>query len=299
MRILIFIFTLFAALNVTAKTFPLPTAGNDVIGEVKNYIVREGDTFIKIAHDFDVGYVELREANPTVKPETLKLGTVLIIPSQYILPNAPRQGIVINVSEMRMYFYPDDQDVVMTFPVGVGREGSHTPRANMTVVEKIEKPTWYPTKETRAERAKDGVTFPKAVPPGPDNPLGEYALRLSYWSYLIHGTNENDGVGRRSSSGCVRMFEKDIKQLFQHVKVGADVVVISEPYKIGRSDGRLYFEAHLPLNEYQAEYANLEKFLHHNISGIVYGHKHKINWDKLMTIAKETQGMPQEIGDCI
>ncbi len=282
--------------SVFAAIFPLGPAGDDLIGEVSNAIVQEGDNFNTIAHRLDVGYMELIEANQGVNPDKPIPGTVLIIPSRYILPNTLRRGIIINLAEMRMYYFPKNSKDVWTFPVGIGRQGSQTPDGIMTVIEHMDHPTWHAPESVRAERAKEGVEIPKMVPPGPDNPLGEYALRLSMPTYLIHGTNDNSGVGRRSSSGCLRMYPEDIEKLYHAVKKGESVQVINAPYKIGRHNGNVYVEGHLPLQEVQAKFANLDKVLEKNLIKLGGAQiQQSVDMKKALRIASEQQGLPQRV----
>lgn len=282
--------------SVCAAVFPLGPEGDDLIGNVSNTIVQEGDNFFTIAHRLDLGYMELIEANQGVNPDKPIPGTVIIIPSRYILPNTLRQGIIINLAEMRMYYFPKNSKEVWTFPVGIGRQGSQTPDGVMTVIEHMDHPTWHAPESVRAERAKEGIEIPKMVPPGPDNPLGEYALRLSMQTYLIHGTNDNTGVGRRSSSGCLRMYPEDIEKLYHAVKKGETVKVINAPYKIGRHDGDVYVEGHLPLQEVQGKYANLDKVLEKNLFELGGAQiQQAVDMKKALRIASEQQGLPQRV----
>lgn len=281
---------------VNAKTFPLPKRGDDIVGSTYQVAVEKGDTFVTIAKQFDVGIFELQEANPGVDPKHPRVNTVLTIPACYILPNAPRESIVVNLAEMRIYYYPADKDEVMTFPVGIGRQGEATPEGAMTITKLVEKPTWRPPLEFLKMKKKEGVTFPSEVPPGPANPLGNYEMRLSHYPYLIHGTNDDRGVGRRSSAGCIRMYNGDVKQIFSKIKPGAPVLVISEPYKVGRHNGKVYLEAHLPLQEEKLHYAKLRAYLSKSIHGLVSYRKHPVNWSKAMKIAKRNDGIPQAVG---
>ncbi len=279
-----------------AAVFPIGQAGDDLIGSVSNTIVQEGDNFNTIAQRFDLGYMELIEANRGINPDKPIPGTVLIIPSRYILPNTPRRGIVINLAEMRLYYFPKNSKEVWTFPVGIGRQGSQTPNGVMTVIEHLDHPTWHAPESVRTERAKEGIEIPKTVPPGPDNPLGEYALRLSMSTYLIHGTNDNSGVGRRSSAGCLRMYPEDIEKLYRAVKNGESVQVINDPYKIGRHNGNVYVEGHLPLQEVQEKFANLDKVLEKNLfdlGGVQI--QQSVDMKKALRIASEQQGLPQRV----
>ncbi|MDF3055202.1 MAG: erfK [Gammaproteobacteria bacterium] len=278
-----------------AKTYPLPQSGN-VIGQVKTMTVPPGTNFPQIARDYDLGYVELLEANPGVDPDDPEPGTVLVIPTQYILPDVPRQGLVVNLAEMRAYFYPAGRQEVRTYPIGIGREGEGTITGSFTIIEKREKPIWRATEFMRKMRAAEGIILPESVPPGPENPLGDYALRLSKPTYLIHGTNEPlGGIGRRSSSGCLRLYPEDIEPLFHAVKVGTPVRIINEPYKAGILAGRLYLESHIPLQEDGRRIEDRTQ-IKRVIDTALKGNRVMIDWDKAYQISNEEQGIPQEVG---
>lgn len=278
------------------KTYLLPTQG-DVIGQMQTAVVKPGDTLPQVARNYDMGYTELTEANPGIDPNKLTPGTVLLIPSQFILPNAPRDGMVVNLAEMRLYYYPKGIGQVVTFPMGIGREGENTPIGIMKVIEHRTNPTWYAPESIRQMRATQGVFLPKVVPPGPDNPLGNYALRLSNPTYLIHGTNDPlGGIGRRSSSGCLRLYPEDIEGLFKMIPNGTNVYIVNEPYKVGWSQNKLYLESHVALNG-KDDQALDDKAEIRNIVQLATNNRNvQIDWNKALSITQETQGMPQEIG---
>lgn len=242
---------------VPKNDYPLPATGNDLIGEVYDIYVREGAHYQTISKNHNIGYFELIEANPQIKHKHWrKMGkrTQVWIPAQYILPNTPREGIVINLAELRLYYYPPGGSVVYTYSVGIGRQGWKTPLMTTRVASKAEDPTWYPPKSVRDERKEnDGYDLPLAIPPGTNNPLGKYALRLAEPSYVIHGTNNEPGVGHRVSAGCIRMYNANIKELFQNSRVGTRVQVVYQVHKIGWQDGDLYLEVHEPLSDMPSE----------------------------------------------
>lgn len=291
--------TLFFSSVAAAKTFPLPTNGSNVVGQVKTMTVQPGANFAQIARDYDLGYVELKEANPGVDVDNPEPGSILLLPMQYILPNAPRRGIVLNLAEMRLYYYPPGRQEVSTYPVGIGREGEDTIVGEFSIIEKREKPTWIATDFMRKMRAAEGVILPRSVPPGPENPLGEYALRLSKPTYLIHGTNEPlGGIGRRSSSGCMRLYPEDIKPLFHAVTIGTPVYIINASYKAGTLNGKLYLESHVPLQENGnrlADQAQIKRV----VDAALRGKQVMIDWDRTFQISTEEQGIPQEVGELI
>jgi len=283
-------------LSADAATFPLPKNGNNVVGQIKTILAEDGDTFHDIAQKYDIGYYQLVEANPTINPNKIPVGTLIIIPSQYILPNTPHEGIVINLAELRGFYYPPGKDEVFTFPVGIGRQGWNTPKGVTKIIQKQAHPTWVVPESIRKWRAEQGGDLPKVVPPGPDNPLGDYAMRLGWYTYLMHGTNEPSGVGMRSSSGCIRLYPDDIDKLFHMVKVGTRVQVVDEPYKIGYLDNKLYLEAHVPLEENYDKYEDSFKPLIAVIDKDVNTKQYNINWGLAEQVSVDHPGLPIIIG---
>jgi L,D-transpeptidase ErfK/SrfK len=235
--------------------------GDDVLGALQVIEARYEDTFVSLARTHNVGYEELRQANPDVDEWLPGEGTKITIPTLYVLPRAPRQGIVVNVAELRMYYFPSESgplppDVapgsrrVLTYPISIGRMDWSTPLGTTTVTGKVANPSWYPPQSIRDEHAARNDILPRVVPPGPDNPLGRHALRLGLPGYLIHGTNKPSGVGMRVTHGCIRMFPEDIEAVFKTVPVGTRVNIVNQPVKIGwTADGRLYLESHPALSE--------------------------------------------------
>ena len=218
--------SVFCALAASAGAAEYPLApGQKVVGEIVGYVVRPGEGLNEIARKFDLGYTALAAANPGVDQFTPEVGRRLIIPSLYILPDASRQGIVINLAQWRLFYFPPGGDRVETYPLGLSVFGSKTPLGATSVVRKEPNPSWYPPPSIRAERPE----LPAMIPPGPNNPLGDYALHLGWPRYLIHGTNKPDGVGRNVSHGCVRMYPEDIERLFNEVSVGTPVRSVSQP----------------------------------------------------------------------
>lgn len=246
-----------------ALTFAMQP-GSDIVGSVQTVTVQYGESFDSIGTKFDVGIYELIEANPGVDPWEPSAGTTLVIPTQYILPSGPRRGIVINLAEMRLYYFHKDQRLVTTHPIGVGRRDWETPLGTGKILEKTKNPSWRPPASIRAWYDAHEKYLPQVVPPGPENPLGKYAMRLSIPGYLIHGTNMAGGIGIRSSSGCIRMHPEDIESLFYKVSIGDSVRIVHQPYKIGRFRNQVYIEAHEPLSgEYysQSDSAALQQAL--------------------------------------
>lgn len=277
--------------SAVALTFVLPPKGDDIVGKIQWTQALPGDTFNKIGRRYDIGYFELVEANPMINPEHPQIGSIIVIPSRFILP-PKRQGLVINLAELRIYYYPPHRHVVITYPVGIGREGWDTPLGPSWIAEKMCNPIWTVPESIRKDRAKDGIYLPVKVPPGPDNPLGGYAMRLKQATYLIHGTNDSQGVGRRSSAGCIRLFPEDIESLFAEVRRKEKVTIIDLPYKFGWEKHRLFLEAHVPLQRQSLpNHLMIEKLIRANSTKTA-----KIQWPSVERISLRENGIPQVIG---
>ncbi|KAA1050658.1 L,D-transpeptidase [Pseudocitrobacter sp. 73] len=253
---------LLASQSVLAVTYPLPPEGSRLVGSPLKIIVPLDSNFPleAFAARYGQGLSNMLEANPGVDVYLPARGTTLTIPQQLILPDTPREGIVINVAEMRLYYYPPDGSSVEVLPIGIGQAGRETPRNWVTKVErKQEGPTWVPTANTRREYAKEGKTLPAMVPAGPENPMGLYAIYIGRL-YAIHGTNANFGIGLRVSQGCIRLRNDDIKYLFDTVPVGTRVQIIDRPVKYTTEpDGSRWLEVHEPLSRNRSEYESDKK----------------------------------------
>ena len=232
-----------AACATTAGTWRTDPAVS-VVGRNQVYIARYEDTLLDVARRFGMGLAELRLANPDVDTWLPGEGTAIRLPSKFILPEAPRSGMVVNVAEMRIYYYPEDRSVVRTWPISIGRVGWETPLGETRIVRKKAYPTWYPPESIREEAAMSGDPLPRAVGPGPDNPLGTHALYLGFPQYLIHGTNKPYSIGMRVSHGCVRMYPEDIVELFELVESETAVTLVHQGVKAGWAGDKLYLEVH-------------------------------------------------------
>ncbi|HEX6995996.1 MAG TPA: L,D-transpeptidase family protein [Gammaproteobacteria bacterium] len=226
----------------------------EIIGAVQVIFTRYENTFVAIAREYGLGNDALRRANPSVDHWLPGEGTPVYLPTSSILPQVPREGIVVNLPSMRLYYFERDGDdadraSITTYPIGIGREGWATPLGEAKVTDKIVDPTWYPPASVRQDHAERGDPLPPVVPPGPDNPLGRHAMVLSLPGYLIHGTNRPAGVGLRVSAGCIRLYPEHIEALFERVPRGTPVRIVNEPVLAGWHDGELYLEAHAPLEE--------------------------------------------------
>ncbi|MGC9403984.1 L,D-transpeptidase family protein [Vibrio genomosp. F10] len=233
-----------------SATYDLPPEGSSIVGRIQYHAINEGESLADIAKQYDVGFLSLMAANKGVDPFLPQVDHVLTIPSQVILPQVNYEGIVINLAELRLYYFDPNADLVHIFPVGIGKIGRDTPEMETRISQMRANPTWTPPESIRKEYLAKGIELPRVVPAGPENPLGEYALRLAYGAgdYLIHGTNKNFGIGLRVSSGCIRMDPKDIEWLFNQVNTGVPVKIIDEPIKIAlEPDRSVFLEAHEPL----------------------------------------------------
>ncbi len=240
MRVTVLSFALAAVVVVfsphaNAESFPL-FRGQQAVGVLGTYVTGDEDTLLDVARANDLGYGQLVVVNPGIDPWLPGPGRRVTLPGVYLVPDGPRRGIVINLSEQRLYYFPPDGRTLETYPIGVGVQGWATPLGVTQVTGKEVRPAWYPPSSIRKEEPE----LPEVVPPGPDNPLGEYALRLGWPSYLIHGTNKPYGVGRNVSHGCIRLYPEDIERLFGEVRVGTPVRVDEEEFRLAWIDGELY-----------------------------------------------------------
>ena len=254
MRFLLTLVLFWVSYCAMAETFILPPPDTDLIGQDRIVYSRYEDTLMDIAINNSVGYDEILIANPDVDRWLPGDGTPVRLPTRYILPDAPREGIVLNLPEMRMYYFPPTAPgqipTVQTYPIGVGRMDWETPLGLTKIVTKVENPQWRPPASIKQEHLQlYNEVLPDVVPAGPNNPLGLFAMRLGIPGYLIHGTNKKDGVGSRVSHGCVRMYNDDIAYLFPQVPEGTPVRIINQPVKVGRLAGGLFIEAHAPFVE--------------------------------------------------
>lgn len=280
-----------------AATFILPPEGTDLVGVPTWMHARAEDTLLDVARDYSVGYKELRRANPGVDTWIPGRGTRVALPTRYVLPPGPREGIVINLPEYRLYYFPrpakGEIAQVISYPISIGKMDWDTPIGSHRIISKAKDPSWYPPESIRQEHAKRGDILPRVVPPGPENPLGAYAMRLNLTSYLIHGTNNPDGVGMRVTSGCIRMFPEHIEQIFGMVDVGTDVRIISEPIKVGWAADVLYVEVHPPLEE-ESE-SQLRMRFTTLLREASRGHGIEIDWPRADAIFAAATGVPTPV----
>lgn len=268
------------------------------VGEIRTIETHYDDTLSYLARDYNLGYVELISANPGVDPWMPGDGTTLILPDRHILPDAPHKGIVINLPEMRLYAYLDEGLEPVTFPLGIGREGLETPTGQTTIMRKVAGPTWRPTARMREE----DPTLPAFIGPGADNPLGTHALYLGWPEYLIHGTNRPFGIGRRVSSGCIRMYPEAITRLFTLIPTGTPVNVVNQPIKAAWIDDTLYMEAHTNMTQSiqreegqpmtPAPLTEEEKTYIRTLAG---DKADQLDWDKITELVERRNGIPTPV----
>ncbi|MGB6452356.1 MAG: L,D-transpeptidase family protein, partial [Steroidobacteraceae bacterium] len=272
-----------------------------VVGEDVHLKTRYEDTLYDLARQYGVGSEEITRANPGVDPWLPGAGTPIVIPGRRILPPGPREGIVVNIPEHRLYYYPKPihgKRVVVTYPVSIGRMDWKTPLGETHVIQKIRHPSWYPPASILKEHLANGDPLPKVVPPGPDNPLGDFAMRLDVrpGDYLIHGTNNPLAVGMPVTHGCIRMYPEDVAALFPTVRVGTKVYLINDPVKVAYVDGQLLLEVHPPVDDQgqtvQPQIAQFEQLLNDALGQTTAA----IDWDYAVETLKTANGIPATVG---
>ncbi len=289
---------LLAAGPTGAAEYLLPTNGDNVIGRNSTVIAMHADTLFDIARRNGVGYEEIVSANPGVDSWLPGEGTEILIPSRYILPDAPRSGIIVNLPEHRLYYFPParkgEPAVVRTYPISVGKMDWKTPIGTTRVVSKQAKPNWYPPASVLKEHEERGDPLPKVVPAGPDNPLGAYAMRLDIpgGSYLIHGTNKPAGVGMQVTHGCIRLYPEDIEELFPLVPVDTRVNLIDQTNKVGWQRGTLFVERHAPLEGTEDARDMDPALMDALITAAAAGHSVEIDWAGARQVFEQATGVP-------
>jgi L,D-transpeptidase ErfK/SrfK len=267
---------------------------DDVIGRLAVIRLEKGDTLPDIARHFSLGINTVSAANPGIDIWVPEAGERILLPLSFILPDAVRKGIVINLAAMRLFYFKEDGKIltVSTYPIGVGTIERTTPMGQMYIVRKMFRPTWYVPASIAEDHRKKGDPLPAKVPPGPLNPLGEHALYLSKSGYLVHGTNKPASIGLRATNGCIRLYPEDIKRLFENTAVKTPVNIVNQPYLVGQRDGIVYIEVHTPfeesgtteLEEAYAKLRNIEKK-----SG------QALDWKKVKEVVAEARGIPVPI----
>lgn len=283
-----------------ATTFTLNDPGSDVVGHNMVVYSRSEDTLLDIARQFDLGYRDITDANPEVDAWLPGENTRVVLPTRYILPEGPREGIVINIAEMRLFYYPKtargELPQVVTHPIGIGREGWATPLGKAKITQKVKDPSWTPPESIRQEHLEKGDPLPRVVPAGPDNPLGAYAMRLSMPGYLLHGTNKPYGVGLRVSHGCIRLFPEDIESLFHMTPSSTSVDIVYQPHKAGMRNGQLYLEAHRPHKDVDEREGNNMTPMVKAILNVQDSLPSDEQWPFAETMVRKQQGVVEPLG---
>lgn len=288
-----------AALPAAASQLAIAPGPQQALGDLDRYVIKRGDVLADIARHFDVGYTALVAANPDVDPWVPEPGQRLTIPALHMLPDGPHQGIVINLGQYRLYYFPPGGDRVLTYPIGIGVIGWKTPFGTTRIVRKQPDPAWYPPPSIRAQNPD----LPAVVPAGPDNPLGAFALYLGWPKYLIHGTNKPDGVGRNVSHGCIHLYPEDIAELFFQVAVGTPVRVVNQPVTVGWIGDGLYVEIYP--SQAQTEEIDTERPVTSDpaegvrelVTAAAGADAQSVDWDAVDRAAQERTGMPVRIGE--
>ena len=274
------------------------SAQDALVGGTQVYVARYEDTLLDVARRFGMGVSEMQLANPGVNMWIPGEGTSVRLPTRFILPAAPRSGVVINVREMRIYYYPKGGAVVHTWPISIGRVGWETPLGETRIVRKAVRPTWTPPESIREEYLERGETLPRVVRPGPDNPLGSHALYLGFPEYLIHGTNRPFSIGMRVSHGCIRMYPEHIIELFELASPGTPVTIVDQGVKVGWEGNELYMEVHpeadVPDEEARPSMADVVTSLFAALpeSGPVVA----IDWPRVRETLAAANGVPVVVG---
>ena len=285
-----------------ATVYELPTDGSSVIGTDEHVKSTYQDTLLDIARRYSLGYEEIIRANPGTDLWIPGEGKDVLLPGQRILPPGPRDGIVVNIPEHRLYYYPkpkkNEKPVVITFPVSIGKMDWHTPLGQTRVIQKIKHPAWYPPESVRKEHEANGDPLPKVVPAGPDNPLGDYAMRLAVGdgAYMIHGTNNPMAVGMAVTHGCIRMYPEDVASLFPLIPVGTKVYLINEPVKTAFADGKLLLEVHPPVDAQGQSTAPDMQLLSERLDKVLGTTTAAIHWDFARQALQAATGMPVIVG---
>lgn len=279
-----------------------PPLDVDLVGGITTATAMPGDTLLDIARQHGIGQEEIVLANPNVDRWLPTPGRDVVLPTRYILPDAEREGIVINLPEMRLYYFADPealsdngQSVVVTHPVSVGRMDWNTPLGTTRIIQKKENPTWTPPESIKAEHAAEGDPLPDVVPAGPDNPLGLFAMRLAIPGYLIHSTNKPYGVGMRVTHGCMRMYPENIEQFFQQVPLNTSVTLVNQPIKAGWFGGALYMEIHPAMEEERLPEEELLQKAVEVVKQKIDGHDVVVRWSLLRKAVQEKSGIPVRI----
>ena len=289
-------------MNAVAAVYELPADGSAVVGSDSRIRLGNEEKLFDVARRFGLGYPEIVRANPGADIWSPGERQEILLPVRRILPPTPHEGVVVNLPEHRLYYYPKpkagEKAVVVTYPVSIGRMDWHSPLGETRIIAKERHPNWYPTESVRAEHAARGDPLPKVVPPGPKNPLGEYKMRLAVGdgTYEIHGTNNPVAVGLAVTHGCIRMYPEDVAELFASIPVGTKVWLINEPVKIAYVDGKLLLEVHPPVDG-EGQTAEVDPELMSRKLRLALGQDTgAIHWDFARKALATATGVPTVVG---
>ncbi len=295
------------AIALAATVLSTPTAvraakvyDKDYVGETIIYRAKYEDTLVHLARKHGLGFVEMRAANPTLDPWIPGEGARVVLPTQSLLPDAPREGIVLNLAEMKLYLFEKPGEAPLVYAISPGREGLNTPVGTTIVNAKKENPTWRPT----ARMLKEDPTLKEFYPPGPDNPLGTHALYLGWPEMRIHGTNKPYAIGRRASSGCIRMYPESIKDIYNRVPVGTKITSVDQPVKVGWIKDKMYVEVS-PTQEQSLRVEELGEFKSYEITAAdmkritakAGAYAEQIDWEAVRKAVREHRGYPVAVLD--
>lgn len=295
-KVIIKIAAAMAAPMAIASTYNLPAKHDSIVGLMRIDTPAYGENATTVSQRYNIGLNALKAANPDIDIRQDFINQSVVVPTMHLLPEHARKGIVINLPEMRLYYYPPKSHEVLTYPIGIGKIGQTIPIRRTKVIRKAKNPYWFPPKSIIEFNKKKGIELPKKMAPGPDNPLGTYAIYMGIPTYLIHSTIYPESIGKRASFGCIRMNEDDIEEMYPAVKSGVPIAIVNEPVKLGWEDEQLYLEVHPSLKEHKkTDNASLPDIVH-RISQKIKNHPALIDWQMVSYIAKDKDGVPHDIG---
>lgn len=281
-----------------ASTYYMPEFPKKLIGEIEFITTKPNDNLGKIAQKYFVGASQLELVNPGINPQSkLAPGTKIKLPTQFIIPSNSNYGIIINLPEMRLYLLMKNQ-LVKTYPIGIGKVGNTIPVLKTTITKKVLNPRWVPTQNIRDFNLEQGIVLPNVVPAGPNNPLGPYALYLGIPTYRIHSTNTPESIGRRASFGCIRMHKRDMRDLFGIIEINTPVLIVNSPTKLSWENNKLYLEAHPELEDLPNISSTYEGMVE-LIKEAITNKPAIVNWDLVKYLSHVKDGIPHEIGESI
>lgn len=271
------------------------TKDQAIVGNLARVNTNENDTLSDLARHFGLGFTDITIANSDLDPWVVPANQSVLLPLEFILPEAPRKGLVLNLANMRLFYYPQNQDKVITYPVGIGRDGWSTPLGTTKIIAKKANPAWTVPASILREHQQMGSPLPKVVPSGPDNPLGYYAMPLGFTGYLIHGTNKPYGIGMQISHGCVQLYPEDVEELFHQVDVDTPVRIVHQPYLVAWKQDMLYLEAHQPLDKWSKQDKKLQKEVRKKLEKLASKNNVSVDWLRVDATINQANGIPTPV----